>query len=50
MNDLWGLSIGTTNFVAAPAGGPPLTRRSVLTVFDHGAPVLGSPCPMSRAR
>lgn len=43
MNDLWGLSIGTSNFVAAPEGGPAVTRRSVLTLFDHGAAVLGAP-------
>lgn len=43
MSDSLGLSIGTANLVAARAGHPPITRRSVLTLFDHQAPEVGVP-------
>ena len=38
MSDPLGLSIGTTNLVAARVGDQPVTRRSVLTLFSHRAP------------
>jgi molecular chaperone DnaK (HSP70) len=41
MNNPLGLSIGTTNLVAARAGSPPVTRRAVLTLFPHRAPEVG---------
>ena len=40
-----GLSIGTTNLVAASVGRPPVIRRSVLTLFGHAAPEVGTPRP-----
>lgn len=43
MSDALGLSIGTTNLAAAGVGRPPVLRRSVLTVFGHAAPEVGSP-------
>jgi Hsp70 protein len=36
-----GLSIGTTNLVAARIGVRPMVRRSVLTLYDHQPPVAG---------
>ena len=36
-----GLSVGSTNLVAARVGAAPVTRRSVLTVFDDRAPEVG---------
>ena len=36
-----GLSVGTTNLVAARVGSAPVTRRSVLVVFDDRAPEVG---------
>src|ERR1700712_9786 len=36
-----GLSVGTTNLVAARVGSAPVTPRSVLTVFDDRAPQVG---------
>lgn len=38
-----GLSIGVTNLVAARVGSTPLTRKSVLTLFDHRASELDVP-------
>src|SRR4029450_5660304 len=43
MSDPLGLSIGTTNFVAARVGNQPVLRRSVLTLFGHAAPEVGVP-------
>ncbi len=42
MYDPLGLSIGTTNLVAARNGSPPVTRRSVLTLYPHCAPKIGA--------
>ena len=42
MTDPVGLSIGTTNLVAARVGTQPVTRRSVLTLYDHRATGSGS--------
>ncbi|GAA4531757.1 Hsp70 family protein [Mycobacterium paraffinicum] len=41
MYDPLGLSIGTTNLVAARNESPPVTRRSVLTLYPHCAPEIG---------
>lgn len=38
-----GLSIGVANLVAARVGGAPVSRGSVLTVFDHRASEVGVP-------
>ncbi|OBI95053.1 hypothetical protein A5660_00980 [Mycobacterium alsense] len=38
-----GLSIGTANLVAARAGEAPVTRGSVLTLFGHRPPEVGTP-------
>ncbi len=43
MYDPLGLSIGTTNLVAACNGSPPATRRAVLTLYPHCAPKVGVP-------
>jgi Hsp70 protein len=43
MYDPLGLSIGTTNLVAARNGSPPVIRRSVLTLYPHCAPKIGVP-------
>ncbi|HYJ56433.1 MAG TPA: Hsp70 family protein, partial [Mycobacterium sp.] len=43
MSDPLGLSIGTTNLVAASVGRQPVIRRSVLTLFGHAAPEVGVP-------
>src|SRR3981081_2367191 len=43
MSDPLGLSIGTTNLVAARVGNQPVMRRSVLTLFGHAAPEVGVP-------
>jgi actin-like ATPase involved in cell morphogenesis len=43
MSDPLGLSIGTTNLVAARVDKPPVIRRSVLTLFGHAAPEVGVP-------
>src|SRR6195952_1378461 len=43
MSDSLGLSIGMTNLVAARTGRAPLTRRSVLTLFEHRPPEVGLP-------
>ncbi|MFZ1176505.1 MAG: Hsp70 family protein, partial [Mycobacterium sp.] len=43
MYDPLGLSIGTTNLVAARNGTSPVTRRSVLTLYPHCAPKVGVP-------
>ncbi|BBX75272.1 Hsp70 family protein [Mycobacterium shinjukuense] len=43
MYDPLGLSIGTTNLVAACDGIPPVTRRAVLTLYPHCAPKIGVP-------
>ncbi len=41
MHDPLGLSIGTTNLVAAFNGSPPVSRRAVLTLYPHCAPKIG---------
>jgi hypothetical protein len=41
MYDPLGLSIGTTNLVAARDGNPPVSRRAVLTLYPHCAPKIG---------
>ena len=41
MYDPLGLSIGTTNLVAASDGSAPVTRRAVLTLYPHCAPKIG---------
>ena len=43
MSDPLGLSIGTTNLVAARVGNQPVMRRSMLTLFSHRAPEVGLP-------
>jgi Hsp70 protein len=43
MYDPLGLSIGTTNLVAARDGNPPVSRRAVLTLYPHCAPKIGLP-------
>ena len=43
MSESLGLSIGVANLVAARVGGAPVTRRSVLTIFDHRAGEVGLP-------
>jgi hypothetical protein len=43
MYDPLGLSIGTTNLVAARDGNQPVSRRSVLTLYPHCAPKVGLP-------
>lgn len=43
MYDPLGLSIGTTNLVAARNGSPPVSRRAVLTLYPHCAPKIGLP-------
>src|SRR5690242_15781876 len=43
MSDPLGLSIGTTNLVAARVGNEPVVRRSVLTLSGHAAPAVGVP-------
>src|SRR5262245_15140511 len=43
MSDSLGLSIGTTNLVAARIGRAPVMRRSVLTLFNDRAPEVGVP-------
>ncbi len=43
MYDPLGLSIGSSNFVAARTGSPPVTRRAVLTLYPHRAPEIGVP-------
>ncbi|WP_156661072.1 Hsp70 family protein, partial [Mycobacterium sp. 852002-51163_SCH5372311] len=43
MYDPLGLSIGTTNLVAARSASPPVTRRAVLTLYPHCAPKVGVP-------
>ena len=43
MSDPLGLSIGTTNLVAARVGNQPVTRRSMLTLFSDRTPQVGAP-------
>ena len=43
MTDSLGLSIGTTDLVAARAGAVPVTRRAVLILFPNRAPEVGLP-------
>jgi actin-like ATPase involved in cell morphogenesis len=43
MSSALGLSIGVANLVAARAGGVPVSRRSVLTLFDHRPSEVGLP-------
>jgi actin-like ATPase involved in cell morphogenesis len=42
-SDSLGLSIGIANLVAARVGSPPVSRRSVLTLFGHRPPEVGTP-------
>ena len=41
MSDPLGLSVGTTNLVAARVGNQPVTRRSVLTLGQSGGTISG---------
>ena len=41
MSDPLGLSVGTTNLVAARVGNQPVTRRSVLTLAQSGGTISG---------
>ena len=50
MSDPLGLSIGTTNLVAARVGNQPVIRRSVVTLFGHAAPEVGMPSANRRHR
>ena len=43
MTESLGLSIGVANLVAARAGSAPVSRKSVLTIFDHRAGEVGLP-------
>ncbi|MDT5398731.1 MAG: hypothetical protein QOK33_1962 [Mycobacterium sp.] len=43
MSDALGLSIGTTNLVAIRDGRPPVSRKSIVTLFTDRAPEVGSP-------
>jgi len=43
MSESLGLSIGVANLVAARVGSAPVTRTSVLTIFDHRAGEVGLP-------
>jgi hypothetical protein len=43
MTDPVGLSIGTTNLVAARVGSQPVLRRAIVTVYDDRAPEVGLP-------
>jgi hypothetical protein len=43
MSESLGLSIGVANLVAARVGGPPVTRSSVLTLFDSRPAEVGLP-------
>ncbi len=43
MTESLGLSIGVANLVAARAGSAPVSRKSVLTIFDHRAGEAGLP-------
>jgi actin-like ATPase involved in cell morphogenesis len=43
MSESLGLSIGVANLVAARVGGAPVTRRSVLTIFNNRAGEVGLP-------
>ncbi|KUI27518.1 molecular chaperone, partial [Mycobacterium sp. IS-1742] len=43
MSDPLGLSIGTTNLVAARVGNPPVLRRSTLSLFSDRTPQVGLP-------
>ncbi|MGB8403271.1 MAG: molecular chaperone, partial [Mycobacterium sp.] len=47
MSDGLGLSIGQTNLVAAPAGRPPVSRRSILTLFPDRPAEVGIPAQPS---
>ena len=53
MSDPLGLSIGTTNLVAARVGNPPVTRRSMLTlagqVLSGFVERVGDPVPLVAA-
>jgi hypothetical protein len=43
MSSSLGLSLGVANLVAARAGGPPVARRSVLTIYDQRPSEVGMP-------
>jgi Hsp70 protein len=43
-----GISIGTANLVATSASGSPTVRRSVLTLFGHRPPEVGTPAENPR--
>ncbi|WP_234786920.1 Hsp70 family protein, partial [Mycolicibacterium monacense] len=47
MSDPLGLSIGTTNLVAARVGNPPVIRRSTLSLFSDRTPQVGLPAEQS---
>jgi Hsp70 protein len=47
MSDSLGLSVGSTNLVAARVGRPPVMRRSILTLFEDRAPEVGVPSEFS---
>ena len=48
MSDPLGLSIGTTNLVAARVGNQPVVRRSTLAMFGDRAPDVGVPPEQGR--
>ena len=43
MTESLGLSIGVANLVAARGGSAPVSRKSVLTMFDHRPGEVGLP-------
>ena len=43
MTESLGLSIGVANLVAARVGSAAVSRKSVLTIFDHRAGEVGLP-------
>lgn len=43
MSDALGMSVGTTNLVAAGVGHAPVIRRAVVTLFGHAPPQVGAP-------
>src|SRR6202008_3052876 len=43
MSESFGLSIGVANLVAARVGSAPVTRSSVLTLFEHRPTEIGLP-------
>ncbi|OBF31589.1 hypothetical protein A5724_21725 [Mycobacterium sp. ACS1612] len=43
MSNSLGLSVGMTNLAAVPSAGPPVLRRSILTLFHGRPPEVGAP-------